>query len=368
MSLRYAIIGAGMMGQEHIRNIALLPGAQVTAIADTDATMRHSAGLLAKQSGFGDAAILEDYRAILSGGVADAVVVASPNDTHRSVMDDLLATQLPVLLEKPSCTTADDAWAIANRANGRQSPIWVAMEYRYMPPVARLVDEVKAGATGNPRMVSIIEHRYPFLQKVGNWNRFNARSGGTMVEKCCHFFDLMRLVTQSEPVRIFASGAQDVNHLDEDHDGATPDILDNALVIVDFANGMRASLDLCMFAEGSYYQEHVSVTGDAGKIEAVVPGPARFWPGGAERVSEIIISSRRDKAPKREAVHVDEEILRAGDHHGGTFFQHEKFANILRHGGKPDVSLRDGAIAVEMGAAAERSIREGIVVHMKGQS
>ena len=119
-----------------------------------------------------------------------------------------------------------------------------------------------------------------------------------------------------------------------------------------------------MFAEGSYYQEHVTVTGDAGKIEAVVPGPARFWPGGAERPSEIIVSPRANRAPKREAVHVDEKLLRAGDHHGGTYFQHLKFNAVIREGGKPGVSLHDGAMAVEMGAAAERSIREGIVVHL----
>ena len=45
-----------------------------------------------------------------------------------------------------------------------------------------------------------------------------------------------------------ASGAQDVNHLDERYDGAVGDILDNAFVVVDFADGVRAALDLCMFA------------------------------------------------------------------------------------------------------------------------
>ena len=49
-------------------------------------------------------------------------------------------------------------------------------------------------------------HRFPFLEKVGDWNRFSKNSGGTLVEKCCHFFDLMRLLTQSEPVQVYASG------------------------------------------------------------------------------------------------------------------------------------------------------------------
>ena len=62
------------------------------------------------------------------------------------------------------------------------SPIWVAMEYRYMPPISRLVDEVHSGKTlGNIISLSIREHRYPFLKKVGDWNRFNKNTGGTLV-------------------------------------------------------------------------------------------------------------------------------------------------------------------------------------------
>lgn len=52
-----------------------------------------------------------------------------------------------------------------------------------------------------------------------NWNRFNANTGGTLVEKCCHFFDLMRLFAGANPVRVMASGAIDVNHKDETYDG-----------------------------------------------------------------------------------------------------------------------------------------------------
>jgi hypothetical protein len=39
------------------------------------------------------------------------------------------------------------------------------------------------------------------------------------VEKCCHFFDLMTLIADSMPVRVMASGGQDVNHLDESYHG-----------------------------------------------------------------------------------------------------------------------------------------------------
>jgi hypothetical protein len=76
-----------------------------------------------------------------------------------------------------------------------------------------------------------------------------------------------------------------VNHLDERYDGETPDIWDHGYVLVDFASGARAMLELAMFAEGSRYQEEISAVGSKGKIECLVPGPGRFWPAhlGAKR-------------------------------------------------------------------------------------
>jgi hypothetical protein len=46
-----------------------------------------------------------------------------------------------------------------------------------------------------------------------------------------------------------------------------PDIIDNAYVIVEFDNGCRGMLDLCMFAEGSKNEQEISVVGDIGKVE-----------------------------------------------------------------------------------------------------
>lgn len=363
MSLQYAIIGTGMMGQEHIRNVGLLPGASVSAIIEPNDAMAATATQTAVELGMQAPKRLNTVSELTNANNVDAVVVVSPNDTHFDMMQNLLHTDLPILLEKPSSTNVEQAWQLTKQGGDRLAPVWVAMEYRYMPPVARLIEEVRRGTVGDIKMLSIVEHRFPFLPKVDTWNRFTARTGGTMVEKCCHFFDLMRLVSGSEPTRIYGSGGQDVNHLDETYEGERSDILDNALVIVDFENGVRASLDLCMFAEGSYWQEQVSVVGDAGKVGAFVPGPSRFWPGGKERASEVVISPRANKAPTREEVHVDENLLAAGDHHGSTYFQHLKFFELVKSGqGTPEVTLEDGAKAVEMGAAAERSIRTGELV------
>ncbi|MXU64780.1 Gfo/Idh/MocA family protein [Oceanomicrobium pacificus] len=361
--LRYGIIGAGMMGQEHIRNIALLEGATISAVSDPDPGMRSAARHLA-----GGADAFSDHRALLSADVCDAYLIAAPNDLHLPILRDVLATPKPVLVEKPLAIRSEDCRTVIQLAVGRTAPVWVAMEYRYMPPVAQLIADVHRGRVGDARMMAIREHRFPFLSKVGDWNRFNARTGGTMVEKCCHFWDLMRLVLRSDPVRVYASGGADVNHRDESYDGQRPDILDNGFVTLDFANGSRAMLDLCMFGEGSYWQEEVSVTGPLGRIDARVPGPARFSADGEERASEVEFSDRQTKRQEKAVIEVDPRILQAGDHHGSTFYQHQRFADLVRRGdGQPEVGLEDGFWSVLVGEAAEESARTGQAVSLEGR-
>ena len=352
--MKYGLIGGGMMGQEHIRNIQLLGQGAVVAVADPDEAMRHASAELAGAKAYGD------HQAMLASDPLDALILASPNHTHAAILSDLLNTDLPILCEKPLGTTPAACADILNQAKARIAPVWVAMEYRYMPAVAALLDEVRDGTPGPVKMVSIREHRYPFLEKIGDWNRFNDNTGGTLVEKCCHHFDLMRLILGSDPVRVFASGGIDVNHLGERYGGRTPDIIDNAYVIVDFANGARGMLDLCMFAEGAAFQEIISVVGADARVEARIPGPPRFSGDGHE--AEVAVADRHARTETVRSAPVDPALAAAGDHHGSTYYQHQKFSHMVRNGGAPEVSLRDGAIAVLVGAAAEESVRTGAVV------
>lgn len=345
--VRYGIVGVGMMGLEHLRNLAALPGAVVTAVSDPHAPSRAAAVDESLRAGVPVPAEFGGHRELLASGLCDAVVVASPNMTHAEVLDDVLASGLHVLVEKPLCTTVADCRRVIRAAEDHPGVVWVGLEYRYMPPVAALLDEVASGTVGRVHMVAVREHRFPFLAKVGDWNRFNRNTGGTLVEKCCHFFDLLTLVASGRPTRVLASGGQDVNHLDERYDGGRPDILDNALVIVEYDNGVRASLDLCMFAEGSRNQEELSVVGDTGKVEA-------FLPSGILRTGDRVGWS----AGVTERVVVDGRVAHEGFHHGASYLEHLDFLHAVRTGGRPTVSLEDGLSSVAVGIAAQRSIAE----------
>ena len=353
-TLRYGLIGGGMMAREHIANLALIPGSVVTAIADPDAEQQALNAEAAPA-----AALLDDAAAVVAREDVDAIIVASPNHTHFEVLQKVFAgPPRPLLVEKPVVTRAEDGEPLTALAKDWPAPLWVAMEYRYMPPVAALLEELRGGVAGDLRMVTIREHRYPFLEKVDNWNRFKANTGGTMVEKCCHFFDLMRLILQDEAVRVFASGGADVNHRDEVYDGRKPDILDNAYAVVDFAGGARAMLELCMFAEGGWFQEEITATGDAGRVACYIPGPTRRI-GGDERDAMIEVAPRRPVEPQRRVVPIDAAVLQAGEHHGSTYYQHLRFREAALGRGDVEVTLTDGLKAVALGAAAEQSIAEG---------
>jgi predicted dehydrogenase len=129
--------------------------------------------------------------------------------------------------------------------------------------------------------------------------------------------------------------------------------LDNAFVIVNFDNGVRAALDLCMFAEGSVDQEALSVIGDLGKAEAFLPSSKfRFglrsgWHAGVE---EHLVE--------------DESIRHEGYHHGASYVEHVRFMEAIRSSSAPEIGLVDGLRSVAIGVAAQRSIEEGRVVTM----
>ena len=355
-TIKYGVIGTGVMGQEHIQNINIIENAEVVAICDTNENSRNQTKSLVKDS----TKFYNDLNELISKNIADAYIIATPNFTHINVLEHILKTNKHLLIEKPLCTTTEDCKKFEILSKNYSKIIWTGMEYRYMPPVKQLIKEVHNNVIGKIKMFSIREHRFPFLHKVDDWNRFAINTGGTLVEKCCHFFDLMRLVTQSEPIKVYASGDQDVNHISETYDGKTPDIIDNAFVIVDFENGVRGLLDLCMFAENSEYQEEIVAVGDIGKIETFVPSHT-----SGKDSSEVRIGLRKDNKVKINEVKVDKEILAAGHHHGSTYFEHLAFINAIQNNTPPEVSLRDGLMSVAIGEAAEKSIKENRVVDLK---
>ena len=359
--IRYGIIGCGSMGREHIENIKALDGTEIAALADPDPGSREAALALIP----GQPRVFESYQELLAGKLCDALVISTPNFSHIAVLRDALRTDAHILIEKPLCTRVEDCLELVLLAKDRKPMVWVAQEYRYMPPVAEMLRMIHAGAVGRVHQVAIREHREPFYPKVGDWNRFNANTGGTLVEKCCHYFNLMDLILRERPASVYASGGQRVNHLNESYGGRRPDILDSAYVIVEYPSGARAMLDLCMFAENSVDNEQILVVGDEGKLESLLPsltlryGRRADW--GTREVWGQTGSSGKGVSTRRIW---DTGIKYMGNHFGASYVEHARFAQAIREGLPPEVTLEEGLRSVATGVAAHRSLDAKRVVAM----
>ena len=352
--LKYAIIGSGMMGLEHIRNLCEIPNTQIVAVCDPHTpSLEKARRALNRVEGV---RYFTNFKDLLTNSTADVVVIATPNHTHAEIASEVLRSGKHLLIEKPLCTTVSDCEQLISlqvTEGVKNQIVWVGLEYRYMAPTARVLQEIEKGTVGTVRMIAIREHRYPFLEKVDDWNRFNANTGGTLVEKCCHFFDLMCLIAKSRPVSVIASGSQDVNHLNERYDGKVPDILDNAYVIVNFDNGVRGLLDLCMFAEASKNEQEISVVGDKGKIEAMISE------------SVVRIGKRKDGYGSFQEfpIELDNKVVK-GFHHGASYVEHMRLQDAVRSGTEAEVGLQEGLWSVAIGQAAHLSIDEGRLVRI----
>eukprot|EP00300_Choanocystis_sp_HF-7_P033164 c45459_g1_i1.p1 GENE.c45459_g1_i1~~c45459_g1_i1.p1 ORF type:complete len:409 (-),score=118.54 c45459_g1_i1:158-1384(-) len=394
--VRVAIVGCGQMGVEHIKNLSLQPKGtiEIVALVDTYQQSLDNAKqeVLARHGK--EPKLLGTVDELLESEEVDAFVIATPNFTHARVLRKVIPTGKHILVEKPLCTTLRDCVDIQKLARQSKAVLWVGMEYRYMNPIAQLIKEVECGTVGNLRMLAIREHRYPFLIKVANWNRFNVNTGGTMVEKCCHFFDLMCRIVGSRPISIYCNAGMNVNHVDEvypatdmaalepedakEDDGEVaerpakracvrPDIVDNSYTVLEFENGVRAMLDLCMFAEASRNQEELCAVGDQGKVEAFIPDSTVHI---ARRNSNPITHHPPKEDEKIQGqievirMPVDVTLLEAGYHEGSTFFEQQEFLRAIANSLPAEVGVDEGVLSVMIGIAAERSARERRVVMM----
>lgn len=358
-TVTYGIIGVGLMGIEHIRNLLQIPDAIITCIADDyPGSLLNCLKILEEQAEKPPVKIFNTATALFASNLCQVAIIATPNHTHRQVLTEAYRHADPnmhILVEKPLCTTIEHCRDVIVTAEKRPGFTYVGLEYSYMPPVTRIIADTKKGLIGSPKLVAIREHRFPFLKKIRDWNRFSCNTGGTFVEKCCHFFDLFnRILGPQVPVTVMASGAQDVNHLDEAYGGKKPDILDNGYVIVEYSGGSRACLDLCMFAEASNSQEEISIVGSKGKLEAFLP-QLEVWTG---------VRGEHECGKVKHEVVDDARIKYRGHHHGSSFLEHLDILNAVhafaagQSIGISTSGLYQGLMSVAVGVAAQLSIEE----------
>ncbi len=355
---KFNVIGVGINGQEHVHVTNLEGRATIHGIYDPNPLSL--AGAQRAHRLFHPDETLVEYdtlEAACNDPEADGLIICTPNFTHLDIVRVAAKSGKPILLEKPIATTVEDAHAITQIAEAYPSVFQIGLQYRYKAVyVEAIYEALTRGTLGNIKTISILEHRAPFLDKVDQWNKFAKNSGDTLVEKCCHYFDLFNLFAQSRPVSVYASGGMDVNFLDFEKDGESSDIMDNAMVIVNYENGVRANFNLCMFAPMFY--EELILCGDRARLKTWENED--FLPHAGPSTHLEIMAN--DDQTSRRMTPSYPEVIQSSGHHGATYYEHVNFVNNIDGKDTMTATAQDGLWSIIVTAAAQESIKRNAVV------
>ncbi|WP_371405581.1 Gfo/Idh/MocA family oxidoreductase [Kribbella sp. NBC_00662] len=423
MARRYAVAGTGSRAQSYIRAMfqAHPEEAQLVALLDPNpGRLAFHQRLVTELGGpelpqYG----ADDLERMVKEQSVDRVVVTSPDYTHASVVSRLLRAGADVIVEKPLTINADGTRQIVDAMNESGKSVVVTFNYRYSPRNSALRQVIADGEIGK---VTSVEFQWVLDTRHGadyfrRWHREKLNSGGLLVHKASHHFDLVNWWIASSPTRVFASGglffygdenaaarglgqrpargtidgsANDPWLLDlrnddtnrqlyyesEKYDGYLRDqdvfgpgitIEDNMSVIAEYANGARLSYSLNAHSPWEGYR--VSVNGTEGRAELEVVERAAVvddqidpsYPSDRVIAGEVRTNGERLVLQKHWATAVEVEIPRGEGGHGGgdRLLYTDLFVGPTNDPLARAADVNDGVRAVAVGIAANQSLATG---------
>ena len=329
--IRYAVIGTGNRGR-HLIKAALQSGqVEIAAIADP-----HPQSLRLGAEMADGAKTFADYRQMLEWGKFDAVVIATPNDLHERMLEDAMRCDVHILCEKPLANSLAAIDRLLDKLSHFRKVFQIGMELRYHPMFRQLKETIRSGQIGPVRMMWCKEFRAPFRNGVDNWRLSRERTGGSLLEKNCHHFDLFNWFTDSRPTKVSAFGGSF---------GKDDGMADHAWVNVEYENRTKASLGLALFQPYSHLE--IGVIGDEGSAVCTSPD------------EKLTIKSRKGDG-RYDYGHLDDSPF----DHGGEVEQHFAFVERIRTGRPSEVTLESIREAHLICVAAEKSMRTGKTIDL----
>ena len=427
----YALIGVGARAQMYLDAIAGPHSDVARLVAWSDANPGRLDWSQDRLPALGSPERFDpaDLANVISRLRVDAVIVTSPDASHAGYIVAALDAGADVVVEKPLTTSEEGVRSIAEAVARTGRSVTATFNYRYAARNSALRQVIAAGDIGEITSVHFewvldTAHGADYFRR---WHRDKQTSGGLLIHKSSHHFDLVNWWIADSPVRVFASGGlrfygaenadrrgvgprpergttdsplRDGFSLDlrrdpqlkglyldqEPHDGYRRDrdvfdpgitIEDNLSLVVDYASG--ASMTYSLNAHSPWEGYSVTVNGTSGRAElsvvergavlldedrhVVVDPSARpdlVGAGDARPVGERLVVQRHFEAAREIAIPSG-----TGGHGGGdVLLLQDVFA-----GGASDplgraASWRDGARAVIVGLAGNRSLESGQAVRI----
>jgi predicted dehydrogenase len=407
--MRYAIVGSGHRATMYVDAVCGTYAAhhELVALCDTSLQrMRFHNDRIAHKFGLDarPAYAADDFDRMIAETRPDVVIVTTVDAFHHRYVVRAMELGCDVLTEKPMTTTAEKARAIFDAIASTGRSLRVAFNYRYSPAYTRLRQVIAEGRIGTPTLVDftwVLDTRHG-ADYFRRWHREKELSGGLLVHKATHHFDLVNWWIASRPDIVFAMGA--LRMYGAENAAARGESYSyDRYTGEDAAKGDPFAIDLSQSRtmrglyldaeEESGYRRDRNVMGGPITIEDTMAVTARYRSGALLSYSLVAYSPwegmRIAITGDRGRVELDErhdgawssaitlfpmfgtaepvEIPRsAGDHGGGDAVMLEQ---LVSPDPPPDpwdraASHIDGAASILLGIAANRSIDTGLPVRI----
>lgn len=198
---RVAVVGTGSMGKNHVRVLRELPGAEMVGLADPNVA---AARPLAERYGL---TLYSSVEALIEESKPEAVVVATPTVHHCAVSSQLMERGIHVLVEKPIASTRAEGVSMIETAARNNVVLSVGHIERFNPAVVAVRQHLNEGRLG--RLIQIDSRRQgPYPERIGDV--------GVGIDLAVHELDIIRNLSGSEVVSVFAEAAHTINSHRED--------------------------------------------------------------------------------------------------------------------------------------------------------
>ena len=265
--VRLGVIGAGSIGNVHLRAFKSRKQAEVTAVCDVHAGRARKAA-----AGFDVPHVFTDHRKLLAADIVDAISVCTPNNTHMPITLDGFRAGKHVLCEKPLAMNGAQARRMVAAGKRSRRLLMTAQSARYRGEAQFLKRMVESGRFGDIYYAKAMWLRRSGIPK--GWFRVKEQSGGgPLIDLGVHMFDLMWwMMGFPEPVSAFGATfsalgpqGQGLGDWGVNYRPGKFDVEDLAVALIRFKDGRAATIETSWAAhtEDTYFTRFFGTKGGA---------------------------------------------------------------------------------------------------------
>ncbi|MCW5723030.1 MAG: Gfo/Idh/MocA family oxidoreductase, partial [Devosia sp.] len=358
-----------------------------------------------------------DFAAMVREHKPDTIIVTSIDRTHHHYIIAALEAGCDVITEKPMTTDAEKCQAILDAVERTGRNVRVTFNYRYAPHNSALRELIAEGAIGTVTSVHFewlldTRHGADYFRR---WHRDKRNSGGLMVHKSTHHFDLVNFWLGSQPDTVFAMGdlkfygranaeergvftpytrttgveaarsdpfaisltdnpvqkglywdaeTEDGYQRDQNVFGDGISIEDTMSVMVRYRN--KAVMTYSLYAYAPWEGFNVAINGTGGRLELTVHENSYINAGAGSETEGSAKGVKLYHFPLHGEPRVVPVQHGEGGHGGGDKIMLEEIFGSATPRPAYGANHRDGALSILTGIAANRSFNTGLPVDVKG--